>query len=216
MSLKRMFEPNEPLQILCLGAHSDDIEIGCGATIFRLISEYPNIRIRWMVFGSTGIRAEEALNSANEILRDVKDKAISIKGFRDGYFPYIGNDIKEDFEKMKIELRPDIIFTHFEGDRHQDHRLISELTWNTFRNHLILEYEVPKYDGDLGTPNFFVHLDEVVCQWKVQHLMQYFKSQIDKHWFTEDTFWALLRLRGMESVSPGNHAEAFYCRKIVF
>jgi LmbE family N-acetylglucosaminyl deacetylase len=209
-------EQHKPLQVLCLGAHSDDIEIGCGATILRLIREYPNVKIHWVVYGATGIRTEEALSSASEILRDVKEKVIAVKEFRDGYFPYVGGEIKEDFERLKIETRPDVIFTHYGKDFHQDHRLISELTWNTFRNHMILEYEIPKYDGDLGAPNFFVHLDETISQWKTQHLLHYFKSQIGKHWFTDDAFLALLRLRGIESISPGNYAEAFYCRKMIF
>ncbi len=207
---------NEKLQVLCLGAHSDDIEIGCGATIHRLIQEFPNLKVDWVVFGSTGIRTEEALSSANAILKDVKDKNIVIKGFRDGFFPYIGGEIKEYIETLKTEVEPDIIFTHYRKDFHQDHRLLSELTWNTFRNHLILEYEIPKYDGDLGSPNFFVHLDKSICQWKVEHLLSHFKTQTGRHWFTKDTFLAILRLRGMESNSPENFAEAFYCRKMTY
>jgi LmbE family N-acetylglucosaminyl deacetylase len=213
-ALKR--ENDEPLRVLCLGAHSDDIEIGCGATISRLLSEYPRINIHWVVFGSTGARTEEALNSANEILREITDKAVVVKGFRDSFFPYIGNEIKEYFEQLKADMEPDIIFTHYGRDFHQDHRLISELTWNTFRNHLILEYEIPKYDGDLGTPNFFVHLDEVTCQWKAEHLLRHFNTQSGRHWFTKETFLALSRLRGIESKSPGGHAEAFYCRKVTY
>jgi LmbE family N-acetylglucosaminyl deacetylase len=209
-------EPNRTLQILCLGAHSDDLEIGCGASILRLIKEYPNIKVHWVVFGSTGVRTEEALNSANDILKEVKDKKVVIKGFRDSFFPYIGDEIKEYFEQLKTDISPDVIFTHYGKDFHQDHRLLSELTWNTFRNHLILEYEIPKYDGDLGRPNFFIQLDEQICQWKVEHLMFHFKTQSGRHWFTKDTFWGLLRLRGIESKSPGGYAEAFYCRKVVF
>ncbi len=204
------------LNVLCLGAHSDDIEIGCGATIRRLIKEHPNLRVHWVVFGSTGVRAEEALNSANIVLSEVKDKKVSIKGFRDSFFPYIGAEIKEYFEQLKKEMEPDLIFTHYRQDCHQDHRLLSDLAWNTFRNHLILEYEIPKYDGDLGVPNFFVQLDEALCQWKVEHILSNFKTQEGRHWFTDETFWALLRLRGIESKSPGNYAEAFYCRKVVY
>ena len=209
-------EQNKSLQALCLGAHSDDIEIGCGGTIHRLIQEYPNLKVHWVVFGSTGIRTEEALGSANELLKDVKHKMVATKGFRDGFFPYIGAEIKEYFETLKSDVEPDIIFTHYEKDFHQDHRLISELTRNSFRDHFILEYEIPKYDGDLGSPNFFVHLDESIARRKSQHLLSHFKSQANKHWFTEDTFLALSRLRGIESKSPGNHAEAFYCRKLVY
>lgn len=209
-------ENDKTLKVLCLGAHSDDIEIGCAATIFRLVREYPNTRVHWVVLASTGARTEEALSSANEILKAVKDKQIVTQGFRDGFFPYVGGQIKEYFEKLKLEVEPDIILTHYGKDFHQDHRLISELTWNTFRNHFILEYEIPKFDGDLGSPNFFVHLDETASQWKAEHLMSYFKTQGGRHWFTNETFLALLRLRGIESKSPGGYAEAFYCRKMIY
>ena len=178
-------ESDQALQVLCLGAHSDDIEIGCGATIRRLIREYPNIRVHWVVFGSSGFRTAEALKSAETILADVENKKIIVKGFRDSFFPYIGTEVKEYFEEIKGEMEPDIIFTHYGKDFHQDHRLLSELTWNTFRNHFILEYEIPKYDGDLGSPNFFVHLNESLCQWKAEHLMLHFKTQLGRHWFTK-------------------------------
>ena len=124
-------------------------------------------------------------------------------------------EIKEYFEQLKQEFSPDLIFTHYRDDLHQDHRLISDLTWNTFRNHLILEYEIPKYDGDLGSPNFFVHLDESICHKKIQYILNSFKTQAEKHWFTEDTFLSVLRLRGIESNAPGKYAEAFFCRKMV-
>lgn len=215
LGLALKHEKDRALQVLCLGAHSDDIEIGCGATIRRLIREYPNLRVHWVVFGSTGVRTEEALKSAEKILDDVEDKKIIIKGFRDSFFPYIGTEVKEFFEEIRGEMDPDIIFTHYGKDLHQDHRLLSELAWNTFRNHFILEYEIPKYDGDLSSPNFFVHLDESLCQWKTEHLMLHFKTQLGRHWFTKDTFLAALRLRGIESKSPGGYAEAFYCRKLI-
>jgi LmbE family N-acetylglucosaminyl deacetylase len=207
---------NSAFKILCLGAHSDDIEIGCGGTILRLISEYPQLCVYWVVFGSDQIRAEEALKSANALLAPVAEKTVIIKGFRDSFFPYVGSEIKEYFEAFRSEYSPDVIFTHYRDDRHQDHRLISDLTWNTFRDHFILEYEIPKYDGDLGSPNFFFHLNEQICQRKVQHLLSYFKTQTDRSWFTEDTFLALLRLRGVEARSPVKYAEAFYCRKLTF
>ncbi len=174
------------------------------------------MKIHWVVFGSSDIRTEEAVNSANQILKDVKDKRVVVKGYRDSFFPYTGSQIKEYFEQIKSEMDPDVIFTHYGNDYHQDHRLISELTWNTFRNHLILEYEIPKYDGDLAAPNFFVHLDETICQWKAEHLMAHFKSQLGRHWFTKETFLGLLRLRGIEAKSPGGYAEAFHCRKVTY
>ena len=205
---------SRPLNILLLGAHSDDIEIGCGGTVLKLINKYPDLQITWIVFGAREKRALEASASAESFLSEVKDKKVIIKDFKDGYFPYIGDEIKDYFEKLKKEQSPDLIFTHYRHDLHQDHRLICELTWNTYRNHCILEYEIPKYDGDLGSPNIFFHLDESTCQKKVQLLMEYFKTQSDRHWFTEETFYSLLRLRGIESKSPDKFAEAFYGRKI--
>lgn len=202
-------------RILCLGAHSDDIEIGCGGTLLKLIEHYSGASFHWVVFGANHpARAAEATASANAFLSPVKEKEIVVKGFRDSFFPYIGVEIKEYFEQLK-PIAPDIIFTHYRHDLHQDHRLLCELTWNTFRDHLILEYEVPKYDGDLGTPNLFVHLDKGHCSRKIKLILDNFETQGERHWFTEDTFLSLLRLRGVESKSPTHYAEAFYCRKAV-
>lgn len=203
------------LRILCLGAHSDDIEIGCGGTILRWIGEYPGLEVHWIVFSATGQRAVEAHESAEVFLRQVEGKKVIVKDFREGYFPYIGAEIKDYFEQLKSEVSPDLIFTHYRNDLHQDHRLISELTWNTFRDHLILEYEIPKYDGDIGTPNLFVHLDEAICRTKIEYLMAHFRSQQVRHWFTEDTFLSMLRIRGIESAAADKFAEAFYARKLV-
>ena len=203
-----------PLRVLCLGAHSDDIEIGCGGTILRLARDYPRLSVDWVVFSAAGQREPETLASASQFLADVKDKRILVKDFRDGFFPYIGGEIKEQFEALKRSTSPDLILTHYRSDAHQDHRLICELTWNTFRDHFILEYEIPKYDGDLGGPNLFVPLEEALCRAKVRTILECFDSQRDRHWFTEDTFLALLRLRGVESRSPSGFAEAFYCRKV--
>lgn len=202
-------------KIFCLGAHCDDIEIGCGGTILKLIENHNNIVFYWVVFSSNEQRKKEALKSANNFLKGAKVENIAIKNFRNGFFPFIGPEIKEYFEQLKQELSPDLIFTHYRHDLHQDHRLISDLTWNTFRNHLILEYEIPKYDGDLGTPNFFVHLDESICRKKAQYLLDAFETERQKHWFSEDTFFSIMRLRGVESNSPGKYSEAFYCRKII-
>ena len=206
---------DSPYRILCLGAHSDDIEIGCGGTILKLIEEYKNLEFYWMVFSADQQRAREALESAHAFLRDVAKKQIVVKDFRDGFFPYLGGGIKECFEQIKREFSPDMIFTHYRGDLHQDHRQISDLAWNTFRNHFILEYEVPKYDGDLGSPNLFVHLNESILHRKVQYILDNFSSQREKQWFDAETFSAILRLRGMESNAPAKYAEAFYCRKAV-
>ena len=206
----------QALKILCLGAHSDDIEIGCSGSILRFLKENNKLEIYWVVFAAKGERGIEATRSANFFLKNALKRNITINNFRDGFFPYMGAEIKECFEKLKKEFSPDIIFTHYKNDLHQDHRTISELTWNTFRDNLILEYEIPKFDGDLGSPNLFIHLDRNICQKKITKIIKSFSSQSAKGWFTEDTFWSILRLRGVESNSPQKYAEAFYCRKIVF
>lgn len=205
-----------PRRILLLGAHSDDIEIGCGGTLLRLLRELSDLEVRWIVFGAQGARAEEARKSARHFLRGATAKQIIVQGFRDGFFPHAWSEIKEFFEQLKGDFAPDIIFTHYRHDLHQDHRVINELTWNTFRNHLVLEYEVVKYDGDLGTPNLFVYLDAPLCRRKIDILRKCFATQNRRAWFTADTFYAMLRLRGVESNSPSRYAEAFYCRKMVF
>lgn len=201
--------------MLCLGAHSDDIEIGCGGTILRLLSGPQKLDITWVVFASNTDREQEARKSAALFLGHADSKNIIVKSFRDGFFPFEGANIKNCFEQELKQASPDLIFTHNKKDAHQDHRLLSELTWNTFRNHLILEYEIPKYDGDLGQPNFFVPLDKDIYETKVRYLMEAFETQRSKAWFTRDTFVALMRLRGMECVAPSGYAEAFYCRKVV-
>jgi LmbE family N-acetylglucosaminyl deacetylase len=203
------------LRILCLGAHSDDIEIGCGGTILRLLSEHAHTEVQWVVVGSSGERDQEALASAHGFLASATKRNVIVKNFKTSFFPYVGEGIKAFFEELKATSSPDVIFTHARHDLHQDHRLISDLTWNTFRNHLILEYEILKYDGDLGLPNLFVHLDEATCQKKIRLIMDGFKTQWDKDWFTPDAFQALLRIRGVESRAPEKYAEAFHCRKVV-
>lgn len=207
---------NSLQQVLCLGAHSDDIEIGCGGTILKLIAQYPQTEIIWVVLGATGARKQEAIASAEDFLSSVQHKKIVVQGFQDGFFPYIGGEIKLYFEQLKTEVNPSLILTHYREDLHQDHRLVSELTRNTFRNHLIWEYEIPKYDGDLGSPNVLVHLDRSLCQAKIEHLMNHFRTQNNKQWFTPETFIAILRIRGIESNAPEQYAEGFYCRKIIF
>jgi LmbE family N-acetylglucosaminyl deacetylase len=212
----RFFEKNQKLNILCLGAHPDDIEIGCGGTILRLIEEIPKAQFYWVVFSGDGNRAKEACQSAKVFLKNAKAKEINVQDFRESYFPFIGAKIKDYFEKLKNEFSPDIVFTHYANDAHQDHRLISNLTWNTFRDHSILEYEVPKYDGDLGTPNLYVYLNESDVRRKIKYVLDIFRTQKEKQWFTEETFKSILRIRGVESNSPSKYAEAFYCRKVVF
>jgi LmbE family N-acetylglucosaminyl deacetylase len=204
-----------PRRVLCLGAHCDDIEIGCGGTILRLLRQDPECEVYWNVFSSTPVRKREAVKSAGLFLNGAKSKNVAIGRHRDSYFPSLYGRIKADFERLKKEFAPDLVLTHYRHDLHQDHRLLSELTWNTFRSHLILEYEIPKYDGDLGSPNFFVGLDRETCKRKAKYICESFASQRAKHWFTADTFLALQRLRGIESNAPDGFAEGFHCRKFL-
>jgi len=203
-----------PLKVLCLGAHSDDIEIGCGGTIIRLAAQYPDCEFHWAVFNAIGIRDAEARRAA-QLFAGSRLHGPLLKTFEDGFMPYVGGEVKAVFEKELKALSPDLIFTHNSSDAHQDHRLLSELTWNTFRDHFILEYEIPKYDGDLGRPSVFIPLEREVCERKVRYLVEAFQSQQTKRWFQPDTFFSLMRLRGMECNSPSGYAEAFYCRKLV-
>jgi LmbE family N-acetylglucosaminyl deacetylase len=204
------------LTVLCLGAHGDDLELGCGGAVLRLLEEWTAVQVFWVVFSALGTRKKEAADSAERFLAGAKQKTVDLQEFRDGFFPYQGGEIKEYFEKLKGTCSPDLIFTHYRKDLHQDHRLISELTWNTYRNHLILEYEIIKYDGDLGSPNLFIHLPEALSKRKVELLMANFESQREKQWFDADTFFSVLRIRGLESNAPEKYAEGFYCRKLVF
>lgn len=214
MHLKLGKEADSRLRILCLGAHSDDIEIGCGGTILRLAEQYPHCELYWVVFNAAGVREGEARRGA-ELFAGSRLKGLVLKAFQDGFMPYLGAEVKAVFEKELNQLAPDVIFTHNGNDAHQDHRLISELAWNTFRDHWILEYEIPKYDGDLGRPSVFVDLDREVCDRKIAHLKNAFHSQQAKRWFEPVTFLSLMRIRGMESASLSGYAEAFYCRKVV-
>jgi LmbE family N-acetylglucosaminyl deacetylase len=203
-----------PTRILCLGAHSDDIEIGCGATMFALLAANAEVEVEWVVFGATGARDDEARRAAAVVLARARRSDVAVLGFRDSFFPYEAAAIKTRFEEMKARFSPDLIFTHRGDDRHQDHRVISELTWNTYRDHLILEYEIPKYDGDLGHPNVFVPVDADARARKISVLMDSFQTQRDRRWFTPDTFEAVMRIRGVESASPTGFAEGFYVRKL--
>jgi LmbE family N-acetylglucosaminyl deacetylase len=204
----------EPLTILCLGAHSDDIEIGCGATLLQLCQSIAKPNFCWVVLSAKGERETEA-RKAVELFTAGCDSEIFVKEFRDGYLPHEGGQVKDFFEDLKSRVNPDVIFTHWRGDAHQDHRLVNELTWNTFRNHLILEYEIPKFDGDIGRPGVFVALEEWAFRQKVSNLAEVFKSQSSKPWFSSDTFLGLMRLRGMESNAPSGYAEGFYARKLL-
>jgi LmbE family N-acetylglucosaminyl deacetylase len=201
--------------ILCLGAHADDIEIGCGGTLLKLLAEQPGIAVHWIVFSGSPERAAEATASATEFLRDAETRHVKTLSFRDSYFPYAGLEIKEFFADLAANVSPDLIFTHRREDAHQDHRTLAELTWCAFRDHQILEYEIPKYEGDLGSPNLYVTLDEEIGRRKVGTLIGSFKSQHGKHWFSKETFYGLMHVRGLECNSPTKLAEAFHCRKMV-
>jgi LmbE family N-acetylglucosaminyl deacetylase len=203
------------LRILALGAHADDLEIGCGGTLLRLAAERRRLDVTWVVFCSDAERAREARASAAAFLHGVERVRVEVKDHRDGFLPYSGADAKEGFEALKSEVAPDVVFTHHRRDRHQDHRIISELTWNTFRDHLILEYEIPKYDGDFGSPSVFVRLSQATLERKVALVLEHFQSQSKKHWLTADLLRAVARIRGMECAAPERYAEAFYCRKMV-
>jgi len=203
----------EPLTVLCVGAHSDDVEIGCGGTILSLLASRPDTVVHWVVFSAAGARIDEACRSASVFLAGAANAHVEVLGFRDGFFPFQGAEIKERFEDLK-QIEPDVVFTHRGQDRHQDHRLLSELTWNTFRRHTVLEYEIPKYDGDLANPNVFVPIAGDARRRKVDLLMEHFGTQRSKSWFTPETFDGLMRLRGIECASPTGYAEGFHSRKL--
>jgi LmbE family N-acetylglucosaminyl deacetylase len=201
-------------RLLLIGAHPDDIEIGAGGALMRLLAERPDLEVCWVVLTAAAERAAEAERSAAALLEGVEGRIVR-HAFRDGFLPYLGAEVKEAFEQLKRQFAPDLVLTHSRLDAHQDHRLTAELTWNTFRDHLILEYEIPKYDGDLGTPSLYVPLSADQAQEKARHLMRHFPSQACKRWFSEDLFLGLMRLRGIECNAPERYAEAFYCRKLV-
>src|SRR5882724_12552733 len=214
-TLSLVKDSSAPLHILCLGAHSDDIEIGCGGTILRLAEQYPNSVFHWVVFSATGVREAEARQSAAQFVPTERMKNLELNSFSDAFMPFMGREVKSAFEELKKSVSPHLILTHNRRDAHQDHRLLAELTWNTFRDHFILEYEIPKYDGDLGQPNVFVPLEPKVFEKKIHYIMDAFQSQHSRRWFREETFLSLMRLRGMECNAPSGYAEAFYCRKMV-
>jgi LmbE family N-acetylglucosaminyl deacetylase len=208
--------PAGRVRVLAIGSHADDIELGCGGALLRLAARGSDVELTWVVLGAHGARAEEARASATSFLMGTSPASrIIVEDFRDGFLPYDGGAVKDRFEQLKTEVSPDVIFTHTGIDLHQDHRLVAELTWNTFRDHLILEYEIPKWDADLRAPNVYVPLSEELVERKVELLLEHFPSQREKHWFTGDLFRALMRLRGMEASSPSRFAEAFRCRKLV-
>lgn len=208
------FPAGVPLSIVCLGAHSDDIEIGAAGTILRLLRRHPGSTIRWVVFSGSGVRAEEARASVDDLLEGAAAVELTLFDLRESYFPY-ESGVKDAFELLKAGQQPDVVLTHARSDRHQDHRVVSDLTWNTWRNNVVLEYEIPKYDGDLGSPNLFVPLDPELVARKLDHLDRHFQSQADRLWYDRETFAGLMRLRGVECQAPAGFAEAFHARKLV-
>jgi LmbE family N-acetylglucosaminyl deacetylase len=207
---------DRPARILALGAHCDDIEIGCGGTLLRLLARRPAPEVLWAVFCSSPTRAREARASAEAFLAGASASRIVIHEFRDAFLPWSGPSVKEAFEALKEGFSPDVIFTHYREDRHQDHRLVSDLTWNTWRDHLVLEYEIPKYDGDFGAPNLFSPLPRATLERKIDLLFEHYRSQAGRQWFTRDLLQGVARIRGMECVAPEEVAEAFYARKATF
>lgn len=208
--------PESLRSLLVVGCHPDDIEIGCGGTILTLTRALPELGVTWVVLAAASKERErEALLSADAFLESAQTTDIRIHDFKDGYLPYVASEVKDVFEELKDAVNPQLILTHTRDDLHQDHRLACELTWNSFRDHLILEYEVPKVDGDLGRPNVFVPLTESIASEKIELLHRHFPSQSGRHWFDEDTFRGLMRVRGMESAGPTRFAEAFFVRKLV-
>lgn len=208
-------DTDRPLSLLCLGAHSDDLEIGAAGTVLHLLERHPGTWVRWVVFSGSPERAAEARASAEALLQAAGNLEIVTYAFRDGFFPYGGAEIKETFEELASGEAPDLVFTHAREDLHQDHRLVAELTWNTWRNHLILEYETPKYEGMRSRPNLYVPLGRGIVDRKLEHLGRHFASQHAKPWYDAETFRGTMRLAGMECRSPSGFAEAFKASKVV-
>jgi LmbE family N-acetylglucosaminyl deacetylase len=212
----RLGERPGPLRLLCIGAHSDDLEIGCGGTVLRLLEEHPGSAVTWVVLSGDGPRADEARAGARRLLAKAASAQVELEKFKDGYFPTQLSAIKDAFEQLKRLPRPDLILCHSRADAHQDHRAAAELAWNTFRDHLLLEFEIPKYDGDLGQPHFYVPLSRAQADAKVEAILESFPSQRGRAWFKADTFHGLMSLRAVECNAPEGRAEAFFARKLVW
>jgi len=209
------FSPDGLRQVLCVGAHCDDIEIGCGGTVAELGRRFPGAQFQWVVLSADDVREPETRKAAARLHAAGAAPRVEVARFRGSYFPSCSGELKDYFESLKARVSPDLILTHRLEDRHQDHRVVAELTWNTFRDHTVLEYEIPKYEGDLGQPNFYVPLEPATVDLKVQTLMDCFPSQRHRPWFTGDVFRAQLRLRGIECNAPSGFAEALHARKLV-
>jgi LmbE family N-acetylglucosaminyl deacetylase len=207
-------DQSAPLTVLVLGAHCDDIEIGCGGTLRQLFNDAPTTRVSWVVLSSDDVREREVRSAATRLLE--RPIEVDVRRFRNGYFPSELASIKDFFEQLKDGIRPDVIFTHTLADRHQDHRTVAELTWNTFRDHIVIEMEIPKYEGDLGRPNLYVPMSVEVLDHKIRTIVECYPSQSQKRWFSADTFRGLARIRGIECNAPSGFAEAFHCSKVVW
>jgi LmbE family N-acetylglucosaminyl deacetylase len=214
MRQMRFASPGERLSLLCLGAHADDIEIGAGAAILTWIEQGVKLEVLWCVLSGAGAREQEARTSANGFLAGATGTSVEVMSFKDGFFPSQGEEIKTWFEALKERAQPDVIFTHRRDDAHQDHRQICQYTWNTFRDHVVLEYEIPKWDGDLGQPNVYIPISQRNIERKIELLIRHFGTQRSKHWFDAETFRGLARLRGMECRAPERYAEAFHAPKL--
>jgi LmbE family N-acetylglucosaminyl deacetylase len=214
MRALKLAAPGDRFSVLCLGAHSDDIEIGAGATLLSMIDRGVRLEVHWCVLSGAGDREREAKASAADFLSQAASAQIEVMGFQDGFFPEQGDAIKSWFEALKLRANPDLIFTHHRDDAHQDHHQVCRLTWNTFRDHCILEYEIPKWDGDMGQPNLYVPVSAGALRRKIDLLNSHFGSQRSKQWFDSETFLGLARLRGMECRAPERYAEAFFARKL--
>lgn len=209
-----LIRPGEALSVLCLGAHADDIEIGAGGTLLHWLASGIRLDVRWCVLSAAGARASEAERSARDFMAGANLTDLKLARFEDGLFPQQETTLKRWMEELKAGPVPDLILTHRRDDAHQDHRAVSRLTWNTFRDHAILEYEIPKWDGDLGQPNIYVPFDETILERKVELLIAHFASQRSKDWFDAETFRGLARLRGVECRSARRYAEGFITRKL--
>ena len=207
--------PGRPLNLLCIGAHSDDLEIGCAGTVLKWLRQRPGSSVTWVVLAASGERAREARRSASALLRAAANRQVVLGGFTDSNFPGEFKALKNWFEQLKRSTQPDVILTHRLEDRHQDHRTAAELTWQTWRNHLVLEYEIPKFEGDLGQPNLYVPLPAALARRKVEHLMRNFGTQRSRAWFQPQTFEGLMQLRAIECRAAEGFAEAFSARKLV-
>jgi len=201
--------------VLCLGAHCDDIEIGCGGALIELRRRYPQLRFHWVVFSGDEERERETRAAAAQLLDAGNHYEIEVHRFRGSYFPYLGGEIKDAFEALRKRVAPDLVFTHFLNDRHQDHRVIAELTWNSFRDHAVLEYEIAKFEGDLAQPSVYFPLPLPAVERKVATLLDCFPSQRQRKWFDAELFRGQLRLRGVECNAPSRYAEGFHARKLI-